>query len=154
MNSQPSTFKINDVKQSQFHSSDAWLLASIFLGDKGSGASYIEVIEAADLVNHARLTSLEFQSGLARLLETNWVQISDNKFSISTEKSPKLEKLKILGVAKIRDQIEKMLGLSPGYVPFNTKDPLLNVQCKDFSEKLFSEADLAYNKKSKKGPSK
>jgi hypothetical protein len=76
--------------------SDAWLLAAIYQCSKEKPADLVEVLAAADFINHAVLNVEELQSGLFRLENAGLIQRAEAQ-QLSFQCTPEaLAKIKLL----------------------------------------------------------
>lgn len=76
--------------------SDAWLLAAIYQCSKEKPADLVEMLAAADFINHAVLNMEELQSGLFRLENAGLIQRAEAQ-PISFQCTPgALAKIKLL----------------------------------------------------------
>ncbi len=71
------------MSNTKLQASDIWLLLSVQYS-KGS-ATKEKIIEAGDYINHATFTKEEFNGGIKRLLENEYLSEGKNKYSITNK---------------------------------------------------------------------
>ena len=71
---------------------DAWLLLSIIVADRGNGADLEGIIGAGDAINHAIFTAEEIQGGLHKLVRGGFVDEVRGRFKASNKTKEEYEK--------------------------------------------------------------
>ena len=71
------------MSNTNLQSSDVWLLLSV-QHSKGA-ATKDKIIEAGDYINHAIFTEEEFNGGIKRLIENNYLSEGNSKYSTTNK---------------------------------------------------------------------
>lgn len=79
----------------QLRWSDAWILAAIYQCSKEKPANLVEILAAADFINHAVLNLEELQSGLSRLKNAGLINEAETQLSFQCTPEA-LAKIKLL----------------------------------------------------------
>ena|SRR5882672_3179885 len=104
-----------------FEYSDAWLLQSIKLSENGDkGATLIDIIQAADYINHAILTNSEFTTGTKKLKSIGLITEKDKRLE-TTDKfnewwTKRYGQKNRISVLKTLEEIEKYLNKNYGTI--------------------------------------
>jgi len=131
--------------------SDAWLLQAIILAnDKGKG-SLIDVIAAADAVNHAGICWDEMTSGLVRLSAGGYIKETDGHF-VLTESVPENVRRSCLKeeLSKGREVVTILLRAEEWTRDKNVRDPRNNLEYPGLTHELFMKAEKEYNRRMRK----
>ena len=71
------------MNPTKLQSSDIWLLLSVcYVTGK---ANKEKIIEAGDFINHAIFTDEEYEGGIKRLLETEYIMEGNNTYSVTNK---------------------------------------------------------------------
>ena len=99
---------------------DIWVLRAIKMCTERGKYDLTEVIAIADGINHAILTSEEFNNGVYRLKEHELISQNDKALELTQSAHALFEKHQKKGIHKQGEAIEKELGVvryGPGYNP-------------------------------------
>ena len=114
-----------DMKETtQLRWSDAWLLAGIYQCSKDKPANLVEILAAADFINHAVLNLEELQSGLFRLENAGLIAGAETRLSFQCTPDT-LAKIKLLlKNSQTAFQLWKELENSLGVIRWMPGEPL------------------------------
>lgn len=114
-----------DMKETtQLRWSDAWLLAAIYQCSKEKPADLVEILAAADFINHALLNVEELRSGLFRLENAGLITVAGTPLSFQCTPES-LAKIKLLlKKSKTALQLWKELENSLGVIQWMPGEPL------------------------------
>ncbi len=103
--------------------SDAWLLQAIIVANKVGKGSLVDVIAAADTVNHALIGFDEMSSGLNRLSNGNYIKEINGCFLL-TERVPREVQQSVLeeGLTNGNESVRNLLGAEKWIREKNVRD--------------------------------
>ena len=129
------------MRHSPLQFSDTWVLVALLSATKpGSCASLVELISAADAVDHAVITRDELETGLARLIAGGLAHVEGDAYAPSTEVREFWEKKTTswASLYKSWDQLSKHVGAEPA-----RSGPLPQAESEQFVSKSAYEAAIA-----------
>lgn len=93
---------------SQWTWNDAWILTATSLMHKRGGATLVEIIGAADVINHAIPTAGELSQALSRLIDCGIVQVKNDRYLLARNWSHAVRKA-LEGKGGLFSKVDKCL---------------------------------------------
>ncbi len=123
----------------KFDYADAWLLGAIKLSESGDkGATLLGIIQAADYINHAIMTNLEFVTGTRRLKNIGLIIEKDKRLRTSDSFNEwwikKYGPKSRMSIQKAIEEVEKYLKAQYGIMEEPTTDTQTEIADADWDK--------------------
>jgi hypothetical protein len=132
----------------EYRWTDAWLLLAIIYESGEKPVTLKDIVGAGDMINHAIFTDEEFESGLYRLTQGEWIAESPPGFRATekTNRAFRSIRAKGLGAFDEKKEVEKVIGAKPWQPNEPIPHPENQFSYPGFSREALDKATKQYSK--------